>query len=356
MATIIKRSETAYLARIRMYDHNVGVGALRLRNKTFRTHAEAAAWVKEVEATIIEGSYDDAPTTLEYVVHYYLELRKLEMDAHQYAMRNQQVQWWLKFIGKNVNIQRISRQRLMQGVDLLTTMSNGRGGHKSVPTVNRYVAAIGNVLAKAVDMGWLEKNPCHKLKKAENNTHVRFLNSGEKTRLLAMCERSQAHQLYPLVRLAISTGGRKSELTGLTWADIDFKNKSIRFVDTKNALSRSVAINNKMVQILTVYKSLTAPDSDYEYVFKSSHSSTQSAEFNPRVSFEYAVTNAKVPNFTFHDLRHTFASYMAQNGASLLELMELLGHKKLNMVLRYAHLIPAQTDKVVRNMLDTVDL
>jgi integrase len=59
-----------------------------------------------------------------------------------------------------------------------------------------------------------------------------------------------------------------------------------------------------------------------------------------RTAFESAVEAAKVDDFRFHDLRHTFASWAVQRGASLHELKNLLGHSSLAMVMRYAHLAP----------------
>lgn len=356
MATIIKRGEHAYMARIRKMDSNPGVHAYRQLNKTFRTPQEAEAWAKNIETSISEGSYDNAPVNLGFLAKYYLELRRLEMDPHQFSIRCQQVTWWVQFLKPTSVLTKLKRNHLLQGVDKLKTLPNGRGGHKSTATVNRYIASISSLLSKAVDMGWLDSNPCTKLQESETNTHVRYLSASEKTRLLDMCQRSQAKQLYPLVFMALTTGGRVSELTNLTWSDIDFRNKLVHFKDTKNGLSRSIAIGRKMERILLEFKVSTEATDPYDYIFKSSHNTQDSRIFKPRVSFEHAVKAAKVPNFTFHDLRHTFASYMAQSGATLLEIKEALGHQKLNMVLRYTHLSPSHNDAVVRKMLDTVDL
>ena len=69
-----------------------------------------------------------------------------------------------------------------------------------------------------------------------------------------------------------------------------------------------------------------------------------------RDTWEHTVQKATIPDFRFHDLRHTFASYLAMNGASLLEIAEVLGHKTLTMVKRYAHLTEAHTRGVVERM------
>jgi integrase len=71
-------------------------------------------------------------------------------------------------------------------------------------------------------------------------------------------------------------------------------------------------------------------------------------------AWKYAVKRAKLVNFRFHDLRHSCASYLAMNGASLLEIGDVLGHKTLAMVKRYSHLTEAHTKSVVERMTRAV--
>lgn len=66
------------------------------------------------------------------------------------------------------------------------------------------------------------------------------------------------------------------------------------------------------------------------------------------------MKRAELVNFRFHDLRHSAASYLAMNGASLLEIGEILGHKTLSMVKRYAHLTESHTRSVVERMTRAV--
>ena len=73
-----------------------------------------------------------------------------------------------------------------------------------------------------------------------------------------------------------------------------------------------------------------------------------------RVAWDNAVETAKIENFHFHDLRHTCASYLAMNNASLAEIAEVLGHKTLQMVKRYAHLSEQHTLSVVERMNEKI--
>jgi len=69
-----------------------------------------------------------------------------------------------------------------------------------------------------------------------------------------------------------------------------------------------------------------------------------------RKAWEAAVKAAKVPDFHFHDPRHTFASWAIQRGATLPELKDLLGHSSLAMVMRYAHLSPEHLRSAVSRL------
>jgi integrase len=66
------------------------------------------------------------------------------------------------------------------------------------------------------------------------------------------------------------------------------------------------------------------------------------------------LEKAKVPNFRFHDLRHSAASYLAMNGATTIEIAAVLGHKTLQMVKRYSHLANSHTSSVVTAMNEKI--
>jgi integrase len=145
--------------------------------------------------------------------------------------------------------------------------------------------------------------------------------------------------------LALSTGARKGELLSLHWKDIDFKRGTLTFQTTKNGERRSVPLTGHALDIMKDHSKIRRIDTTY--VFPSVRGNQG---MSIRDAWEYCLKRAYIPNFHFHDLRHTFASYIAMNGASLLEIAELLGHKTLAMVKRYAHLTEAHTRSVVERM------
>jgi integrase len=74
------------------------------------------------------------------------------------------------------------------------------------------------------------------------------------------------------------------------------------------------------------------------------------ADLDCHKAWTTALRRAEINNFRFHDLRHTCASYLAMSGASLLEIADVLGHKTLQMVQRYAHLTEQHTQSIVERM------
>lgn len=93
---------------------------------------------------------------------------------------------------------------------------------------------------------------------------------------------------------------------------------------------------------------------DSNFVFSGEKGSRSGAPWNPDNRWYKALKAAQISNFRLHDLRHSTASYLTMNGASLLEIAEVLGHKTLQMVKRYAHLTESHTANVVERMNEKI--
>jgi len=193
---------------------------------------------------------------------------------------------------------------------------------------------------------WIEENPMFKVsKKQENKGRVRFLTNEEKNKLLTECK-NISNELYLLVLIAITSGARYSEITNLKWQNIDFTNRLYHFLDTKNGDDRGVPISNIAYDALEDFGKVRQLKSDYIFANK------KGGIIYFRNLFYKAIENAGIENFHFHDLRHTAASYLAMNGASLLEIAEILGHKTLSMVKRYSHLTQKHTATLINKMVE----
>jgi len=222
-------------------------------------------------------------------------------------------------------------------------------GQRSPATVNRYQAAIAAVFTWAIKRrltprGW--DNPARRLERApERNGVVRFLAQDELERLLEACKRSSWPRLYLLVLMALTTGARRSELLGLTWADLDLERSIAHIRETKNGHPRALPLTPAVVEELRRF-AIARPEA---CVFPSRSRLTKPRAFES--SWSFALKTARIRRFRFHDLRHSCASYLAQNGASLLEIADVMGHRQLAMVKRYAHLTTDTKARLVNRVL-----
>lgn len=212
-------------------------------------------------------------------------------------------------------------------------------------TVNKNVAILRAMFNKAIEWKLFEgKNPVSGIKfyKLENK-RLRYLEKEEINRLINSCE----GYLKDIVEFAINTGMRRGEIFGLKWRDIDWKNGIIYLLRTKNGEKREVPVNGTVRNILIRVK--RNPDSAYIFT---------SFDGKPFVdikkSFHTALLRANIQDFRFHDLRHTFASQLAMGGVDLLTIKELLGHKNIEMTLRYSHLSCDHKKRAVK-VLDSIN-
>jgi integrase len=201
-----------------------------------------------------------------------------------------------------------------------------------------------------------------KLKEARGR--VRFLDEKDRENLLQVCKESSNPNLYPVVLIAISTGMRYGEIINLTWADVDLSKGRIILQDTKNGERRAVPIAGQAIEFLKQMEKKRRIDTNllFPKIKKGQQSDIvlQKSNFDKvqkvqkpaqlRSAWMTALKKAEIKDFRFHDLRHCAASYLAMSGASLAEIADILGHKTLAMVKRYAHLSDSHKHTVVDRM------
>ncbi|MGE0278730.1 MAG: tyrosine-type recombinase/integrase [Nitrospiraceae bacterium] len=214
-------------------------------------------------------------------------------------------------------------------------------------TVRRYYSALAAPLRVAIeDLEWLSENPLRKVRKpAESPGRTRYLSPEERERLLEACQQSGSPHLYTIVCVALSTGARRGEILGLTWPLVDFQQQQIRIGRSKNGDRRSVPLVGLGLEALKAHRAKYPKATGLLFPCATGH-----RPMFVQHPFETARRRAGLEDFHFHDLRHTFASYMAMSGASLLELAALLGHRDLDMVQRYAHLTNSHLNGIVAKM------
>ena len=165
----------------------------------------------------------------------------------------------------------------------------------------------------------------------EPRGRVRFLSDDERTRLLKACKQSSNTDLYPAVVLSLATGARQKEIMGLRWLDVDMQRCMITLHDTKNGERRASPLHGHVLELVRERSRVRRIDTDL--LFPSPKNPQQPIDL--RRPWENALAQAGIEDFRWHDLRHSAASYLAMNGATLSEIASAIGHKTLQMVKRY---------------------
>lgn len=196
-------------------------------------------------------------------------------------------------------------------------------------SINKNVGCLRAMFNKAIEWKLFEGvNPVKGIRFYKlDNRRLRFLEKEGIQRLLGHCE----GHLKDIVEFAINTGMRKGEIFNLKWHDIDWNNGLIYLLQTKNHEKREIPFNESVRNILIrVRKNPESP-----YVFNSVNGKPF---VDIKKSYYTALSKAGIKNLRFHDLRHTFASQLVMAGVDLVTVKELLGHKRIEMTLRYSHL------------------
>lgn len=332
------------------YSVQVRLKGFPTQHSTFSKLTDAKKWIQEVESAIRDGRYfktsEAKKHTFSEMIDRYID--QCVKDCQRYRKKKiAHLSWWKEQLGdyllSDVTPSMIAAQR-----DTLLKQVTYRKTKRSPATVVRYLASLSHPFTVAFkEWGWIEESPMKKVTKPkESRGRVRFLSDEERMRLLEACEQSSSKYLYAVVVLAISTGMRRSEIMNLKWSDVDLSRGRIILHETKNGERRPVSLTGQALKTISDLDKVRRIDS--QLIFPG-----VKRVKNPivlRFHWELALKRAKIEDFRFHDLRHSCASYLAMNGASLSEISEVLGHKTLQMVKRYAHLSEMHTTGVVERM------
>lgn len=362
MATIQERRKNdgkiTYTATIRIKGY-------KPINATFDRLTDARIWIAENESAMRTGKYIDKSELIKHTLgdlidRYIEEKLPYRSEANKKSFE-QNLLWWKDKLGavllKDITPKILAKYRdiLLKEPDARATKTLDKDKKTKTPaTVNRYMACLSIVLTKACnEWEWLNENPMLKVDKCkEAKGRTRFLSAEEQADLLNACKNnSSTPLLYMLVVLALSTGARQGELLNLKWENVRFnkeeKNVTLYFMNTKNGEHRSVIINSLGYELLMEHSKVRKIRTKYIFARKDGLK-----PYDLRKQWNKALKEANIKNFRFHDLRHTTASNLAMNGASLRDIAEILGHKTMQMTQRYSHLTKKYTAKVLQELND----
>lgn len=311
--------------------------------QSFKRKSAATKWAERIEAEILAGrllpKLEAEKHTVAEAIDRYLKNSVGELSAVEQRNRRGHLAWWRERRG-SMTLADFTPSVIVEDRDLLSRKVSGS-------TTNRYLATLSVVLDHAHrEWQWLDENPMRRVRrKKESPGRTRFLAEEERDALLEACKASKVAMLHPLVLFCLTTGARQGEALALRWKEVDLVAGTARLLRTKNSDSRVLTLHG---EILTVLGRLAKTPHISGLVFPGRWGK---ATF-PKKAWANAVATAELEDFRFHDLRHTFASYLAMSGATLPELAAALGHRTLAMVKRYSHLTESHSRAVQVRMAE----
>jgi integrase len=234
----------------------------------------------------------------------------------------------------------------------------------SAATIKHNFQAIKSAIDWANDNGYVTKQlQFPKLKVANNR--LRYLTVEEEKRLLQQLdpkrdipyrpkyddrpadENNKRQDMYDLVVLLLDTGARYGEIANIGWDRIDLPNRMINLWRPKVRNESIIYMTSRVYEILT--RRWSAKQGDHVLCNSSGGPRGYASK-----GIRLAIKNAGLRDFTIHDLRHTCASRLIQNGLSLYETAQILGHTQISTTQRYAHLSHVDVSRKARDIIEAV--
>lgn len=202
-------------------------------------------------------------------------------------------------------------------------------------TTNRVVIVLRHIynLARKWRIPGVIENPTAGIALAPDVNRERFLSVEEAQRLIVSIRQDENRSAADAIMLLLLTGGRRNEITHARWEHVDWDRKSLLVPLSKSGKPRAIALNASAIELL---RSIL-PTDGCPYVFPSSTGRPPPSLYFP---WHRIRVRAGLADLRLHDLRHSFASFLVNNGVSLYVVQGLLGHAHTRYTQRYAHLTP----------------
>ena len=234
-------------------------------------------------------------------------------------------------------------------------------------TVNRELGVLSKIFSIAINNKKVKENPVAKVEKLKvTNKLERHMTSEEQERFIKFCNHDYSYMdvsadelakitkkfrnysydhIRDIALISLNTGMRLSEVLNLTWDCVNFSENLLCALNTKNGLKNDVPMN-KTVRNILQERYLTKGYNTF--VFTNPETGTRYGKI--RKAFMTACKMANVPNFRFHDTRHTFASSAIEKNTPVPVLQSILNHKNIKTTMRYVHNTFEQKLNAVNNL------
>ena len=217
---------------------------------------------------------------------------------------------------------------------------------KAHATINKEVQVLKHVVKKAAEWGKVRTNVIADVKPLKvQNDRVQYLDHEQVPRVLEQCQKQLDGKLWHIVMIGMFTGMRRGEILSLQCRQIDKKNRLLRVDKTKNGNRKDIPMSDELFGVIQGLPRQV----DTPYLFAEEDGGPLNG---PKVSmaFKRACKKAGIEDFTLHDLRHHFGSWLSMKGHSTRTVQELLGHKTPAMTARYSHLSDQHLTEAVHSL------
>jgi integrase len=310
--------------------------------KSFRKRKNAEAELGKRVSLIAEGRYLDVKKEYKYTGNQLID-NYIDVYRDQPSFKSSKgaiIEHFKNFFAGDILLSSITYKEIERFKTHYKRLPTRRGTLRGPASINRMLACIHHMFEKALSWDMVEKNPLdghESLKAKGEKSRLRYLTENEIEHLLDNCTNPY---IRDIIIAAINTGMRKEELLSLTWDK--GKDGFIYLEKTKSQKPREIPINDDLDELLKNIRRKNQLRSEYVFCDKNGKKFS-----NLHRSFTSSLRRAKIEDFRFHDLRHTFASHFVMRGGSIKALQEILGHATLAMTMKYAHFSQEEKKKAM---------
>lgn len=335
----------------RLYRKSTGTGNKKLAEKIYA----------KVRTQVTEGRWFDQPQgedrTLGELLDRYIEEHSRPNKSKSSLTGDKGMAREMKeFLGENTRLKDITPRQLSK------YKSWCRDKDLSPSSINHRRQLLHHAFKFAIrEWEWTSHNPVDRISREKvDNARDRWLTLEEERRLLDNCViyvtgpknvQEPRYWLRELVTFALNTGMRQDEILSLRWPEVDLFRRTATVIKSKNGEKRTIPLNKRALELLKGKTKVR--DIRCNLVFPNEVGRKMDNR-NVLRGFYNALDRAEIEDFRFHDLRHTFATRLAQAGVDIYKIARILGHKDIKMTQRYAHHYPESLRDAVE-VLDASD-
>lgn len=335
----------------------------------------------QLKLQIKEGVYiKKNDLTLQDLSREWLETKKRETTLKTYA----DYECYVKLINKKIGHTKLTNLNVKVLESFYNYLKNeylsNKGKRMSNTTIQHYYVAINNMLKKAIIWDYIKSNPNEKIKKPKRNKKEMLCYSSEEVENLIKVLQAEPLKYKAIIYLALDSGARRGEITGLTWNDIDFKNccitinKITQYLNNKTGIyeketktkssNRKIYISKTTLKVLKLYKLeqnkkkllLGSKWKNSMRVF----TTEDGADMHPDTPSKILTKVIKKYNLryiNFHGLRHTSISLMIYKGVQHQIISRRAGHSSVQVTdTIYSHFFEDEFKEVSNVMNEVLQL